>query len=198
MRRKRLFVALAAIGVVCSLAVIFAWFSGCRRPSDQRIREQFSKHAAEFSELKEMILCDKGVPWVSPHRVGNYWLESGKWTLENVSSHERQMLGNATLDERQMLEHVGLTAERYHRYLDLLKKAGAQEVCLWDSDSGEVRFMVYAGGLAVAGTMKSIVYCEKPPTPLVEDTDEAMKTNFSLGHVYAHIYGNWYISTDWE
>jgi hypothetical protein len=136
-----------------------------------------------------MILCDKGVFCVSPDHVGKYWLHFGKWENQDKPPFDR-------FDERQMLENVGLTAERYNRYLDLLKKAGAKDVCLWGSE--EVCFNVYAAGLAVAGISKSIVYCDQPPTPLVDDTDEAVKANFSLGRAYAHIDGNWYISTDWE
>ncbi len=170
-----------AIGVL-----VLAWIPwGC--PSDQRIRDQFTKHATEFSEMKEMILRDKGVSWVSDDQVGHYYLWSGKWYL-----------ANETFEERQVLEDVGLTEERYHHYLDLLRKTGAMNVARMD---GEVRFAVYARGLAVAGSLKSIAYCEEPPSPLVDDTDAA--EDDAVAHeywwqVYAHIYGKWYILNSWE
>jgi hypothetical protein len=188
-----------ALGIAIGVPVL-AWIPwGC--PSDQRIRDQFSKHATEFSELKEMILRDK-VSCVSHDHVGDYWLHSGKWHLENATLEQRQRVfeevgltvENATFEEGRVLEDVGLTAERYHHYLDLLTKTGAMDVGMWD---GGVRFAVYAEGFAVSGILKSITYCEEPPFPLVDDTDAAMKAKPS-GEAYAPIYGKWYISNSWE
>jgi hypothetical protein len=203
-RRLSLFgiLARAACGIAVGVVIVivagviigFLWLMGDlpgQFKSDQKLKTQFEKHSVEFSQLRDMMLQDN-FDAVSDYCVNDYWLQFGKWRE-----------GAATFDESQMLQRVGLSEERYHLYLNLLKEAGAKEVQAWsyfpskgDKSLPEVRFFVCGRGALDCTEWKGIAYCEYPPDRVVDDT-KGFARNEENGEAYVRIRDKWYIEDQW-
>jgi hypothetical protein len=80
------------------------------------------------------------------------------------------------------------------RYEELARQLKVSVPDGLDSELWLVRSSV---GLSVSGSSKSFVYSEMPPSPLVENTDDAAWEE-PVGEAYRRIEGNWYIEYDWD
>ncbi|MEP6861375.1 MAG: hypothetical protein ABJE66_12175 [Deltaproteobacteria bacterium] len=88
-----------------------------------------------------------------------------------------------------MLVHVGLASARWSRYRELLERIGARSISR--DRGGDVTTDVFAQGIVTSGTTKGLVWTERRPSPLVEDTDRDRAARFVTP--YAAAGDGWYI-----
>jgi hypothetical protein len=155
-------------------------------PSDDDLRSMFQLHPAQFRRLKDMMLEEPALSFVGGDMVGEFCLWHGKWT-----NHKPPYTLHT---QSEMMQMVGISAERYQEYLDLLDAVGAYRVSkgLGQNHKGEVALHIYRYGIVSSGVCKNVVYSLHPLSNLVKDTDSHLAGK-SKGQAYAEIGDGWYI-----
>jgi hypothetical protein len=145
---------------------------GSPAPSDNAIRATFDTNKSVFEELNLMIQEDKRIVRVGDEVVGEVWFEPTETSLNRA------------------LESVGLSRERYDRYIKLLDKIGAYRISVFFRKQGSQIGMHRSGNLTQGSTV-DVVYLTSSPQHLVDDTVRATQSNNTIG--YAEISKSWYI-----
>jgi hypothetical protein len=145
----------------------------------------FEEHYSEVVQLKDMITSEEDVLAVGYDNVGGFWLDEEQWT-----THEPPY---TRYTEGEMLQHVGLSRERYHRYLELLGSIGGYRVTR-SSSNERVSILLRRAGNVVSGETVSITYLSSPPTPLTDDTGE--NASNSSGIWFSRLQDNWYVERE--
>jgi hypothetical protein len=149
-------------------------------PTDDELRGLRRAHAAELDELHALIASEPRLSIVGDDRVEDCWRgRDGTWGCPGAKG----------LDERGMLDHVGLARERWTRYRDALSSIGGHRAER-DRD-GRVRVTIYGAGIVTSGTSKDLLWSPAPPTPLVADTDRDRPARYVVN--YAALEDDWYI-----
>lgn len=159
------------------LCVCVAVLSGCRVPSQRGMTLDFARHEAEFEKLRTMFAEDTRLT-----AVGRNWVRSG--TIALVSPPEK-------------IERVGLTRERYDRYVKIFDALGIEAGVSRD-EKGGIWFETTRPSLFNGDTREGYVYSPSPLTPLVIDlesyvppaTDDSPRPRFL---VFKVLKGNWYL-----
>ncbi len=158
----------AAPAAVCGLAVamLFALPISGPHPSDDEMIRSFREHKQDYETLLQMFQLDAGLD-----RLGDL---AGDWPENPVD--------------------VGVDEARLTRYRSLMLQLDVHSLERYIDN--QVLFVTSTFGLAVSGSMKGYVYSEKPPTPLVGDTERDAVG--PIGEVYRHIEGGWYLIYEWD
>jgi hypothetical protein len=162
-------IAVAAIGMLASSALVAWIFTSGDIPhkSDEQLIANFKTHEAEFNQLREMILADNRLL-----RVDEDWTKP-----EDPKT-------------------IGIPDERIATYRKIFRKLDIPRGFYFYPESGEVKFISSAQGLAVSGSSKSYVWLKEPPSTLVDSIDTYPIKAGATYPVYRHVTGNWYLEYD--
>jgi hypothetical protein len=160
---------LVATYFVVSVAVLsWTWSAGdIPHKSDEELISNFKAHEAQFNQLLEMVMADKGL-----HRVDDDWTDP------------------------KDPQTIGIPNERIAAYRKIFRALDIPRGFTANQDVGIVKFISSAQGLAVSGSSKAYVWLKKPPTNLVDSIDNYKSTPGASYPVYRHIQGNWYLVFD--
>ena len=89
----------------------------------------------------------------------------------------------------------GMSVERYHEYLALMKEIGAFRVM--GGDPSDVEFGIWASGWAGDTRHVAIAWLGREPSNVVASLEAFYRTDKPRQPSYVHIEGNWYIWADW-
>jgi hypothetical protein len=149
-------------------------------PADDELRRLVRTRAKELGELRELIETEPRLTIIGDDRVEGCWRDrSGRWGCPDEKN----------LDESTMIDHVGLSRERWSRYRALLGAVGGHRV--EREAAGRVRVMIFSAGIVTSGTGKDLVWSAAPPAPLVPDTDRDRSAHYTVN--YADAGDGWYI-----
>lgn len=140
------------------------------RPSDAEIIARFRVNRAQIEHLMAMMRSDRVLT-----RVDDNWTDPADPTT------------------------VGISHERIAEYRRILNTIGFPRGFSYDPQSGRVKFMAWAVGLAGSGAAKLLMYLPEgpPPAPLVADLDAYERPpGQTYVLVYRHIEGPWYLELD--
>ena len=142
-------------------------------PTDASLVRQFESNKEAFEEMIKMLQVDQRVGGVSSRGVCN--------TNINETS----------------LGAVGISEDRYQKYLTLLKQAGAKSVIREERDNGirEIRFLVAGWGALDVGWQISVMWTEVEPKLLIANLDGLQKTTSHVA--YRPLGDNWYLRIGW-
>jgi hypothetical protein len=167
------FVVCIVLIVGCSLLVM----RGSQMPTDASLVRQFESNKEAFEEMKKMLQVDQRVGGVSSRGVCN-----------------------TNIPIETSLGAVGISEDRYQKYLTLLKQTGAKSFIREERDNGirEIRFLVAGWGALDVGWQISIMWTEVEPKPLITNLDDLPKETSRVGHVaYRPLGDNWYLRIGW-
>lgn len=151
---------LRAVVAFSAVAGALYFLLGPANPSDQRIKQHFQTHRADFVRLQGMISTEPTLTSVGVDNVGDYWLYDGQWT----ASHRKFV----TYSRNEMLESVNLPPERYEDYLDRLGRVGAYRVARQRVSPHGSRGTIFLLPQNGHRTLKTnIVFSSTPPEPLL-------------------------------
>ena len=147
---------------------------GSQMPPDASLVRQFESNKEAFEEMKKMLQVDQRVGGVSSRGVCNT---------------------NILIETS--LGAVGISEDRYQKYLTLLKQAGAKSVIREERDNGirEIRFLVAGWGALDVGWQISIMWTEVEPKLLIANLDGLQKTTSHVA--YRPLGDNWYLRIGW-
>jgi hypothetical protein len=151
--------------------ILFALLTGCssKHPSDQSLLDNFQTHKAEFNQLLQMFLADKGLGRVAY---------------------------DFTRPEHP--ENIGISSDRLQQYRKLFSRLGLSEGIEGYDEKELVWFHASAQGLSVTGSGKGYAYLTKPPPLIVESLDNYWSKDGKSFTAFRHIEGNWYLYFDYE
>lgn len=143
----------------------------CGHVPDRSLRAVFSNHEADFEELRMMFTSDSQFTSITPRRVvgGGRWLNSPP----------------------EGLETVGLSPERYAKYLNMFRTLRVDGGIGRPSQGGFV-FQSQRPSLLNGGTSKGYIYSIDAPIPCVDDL-ETYKSTSRDWIVFARLKGHWYL-----
>lgn len=150
---------------------ILILLTGCssKHPSDRELIDNWKTHQAEFEQLHQMFLADKGLD-----RVGHDFTWPSDPAQIGVTP--------ARLSEyRQLFQNLNLTAG--------IAGGGAKEI---------VMFIASTKGLSVTGSSKGYAYAIAKPPLVVEDLETYWSKDGRSFAAFKHIEGNWYLYFDYE
>jgi hypothetical protein len=166
-----LFIGLAVVGIgflAWGMFVSWIFTSGdIPHKSDEQLIANFKTHEAQFNQLLEMVMTDKGL-----HRVDDNWTDP----------HDPKT--------------VGISDERIATYRSMFRALDIPRGFSANQDMGVVEFISSARGLSVSGSKKSYVWLKNPPSGLVDNIDTYRTKPGASYPVYRHIIGNWYLEFD--
>ena len=145
---------------------------GCsseKHPSDQSLLENFQTHKAEFDQLLQMFLADRGLGRVAY---------------------------NFTRPENP--EDVGVTRERLKAYRALFDDLGISAGIEGYDEKDIVWLHASTYGLSVTGSSKGYAYLKERPELVVESLDAYRSQDGKSFTAFRHIEGNWYLYFDYE
>jgi hypothetical protein len=150
---------------------VFLLFISCssKHPSDKELLDNFQAHKAEFDQLLQMFLSDKGL---------------GRVAYDFTRPGDPQT--------------VGVTTDRlkeYRRRFDKLELSAGIE----GYDGKDIVWLHSSTqGLAVSGSGKGYAYLRKPPEMQVQDLDKYWSKDGRSFTAFRHIEGNWYLYFNFE
>jgi hypothetical protein len=170
---------------LCLLVSLFICISCSRVPSDADIQKVFNEHYTELNQLKDMIASETDILAIGTDKVGNFWLDQGQWTTHKPPY--------TSYTEKEMLSSVGLTQERYCKYLQLLESIGGHRISR-NTSNKQISIHLFRMGNVSSGQTVKIVFLSDPPVSLVNDTQESISDD--SGVFYSRLKGNWYIERE--
>jgi hypothetical protein len=138
---------------ICSVILIASLFlSGCTRVVDfEEIKKGFAENKSSFQELREMIRVDtdpETCQAVGTDNIGDFWEYDGRWSSNQDYSRKVSL--------EVVLNKVGISIERYNRYLELLDIVGSERVEYCSKSPSWTRIMVHRSGIAVSGCLTTM------------------------------------------
>jgi len=131
--------------------------------SDRDLIANFHRHHAEFEQLRDMILRDKGLLRVTSDLT---WPEDP--------------------------QTIGIPSSRIAEYRGLLKKLGIQGGIAVSSDQENIELTTSFRGFITHGSQKGYLYTsESTPKYLVAGLDRFSQSG--VGGGWVHVDGNWYL-----
>lgn len=192
---------LVGAGCIAGLAVLY-YLSLVQRSypgrTDEAIRMWFSQHRSVFGELRDQIISEHSLRGVGTEYLcclndagvhggaTEYRLRGGLWRPDS---------GAKALGLTELLRRVGLPSDRYDRYQDLLRQAGAERLVWLDhpSDAHAVQVVLYMEGLVPSGQGKSIVWFPKDIPSHYQVVSNTDSVTGNKGEWYASLGEGWYI-----
>jgi hypothetical protein len=147
---------------------------GSKRPADASLVRLFDSNKAAFEEMKQMLQVDQ--------QIGDVFNGGVRNTNHLVTTTS--------------LAAVGISEDRYQRYLTLLKQTGAKSAGR-DSDIRELRFPVTRWGAFSHGWRIAIIWTDIEPKPLVANMDNFKKTTHEWEQAYRPLGNGWYLWIIW-
>ena len=147
-----------------------------RPPSEAKLLRIFHDHRTTFDQLHDMVEMDTNLS-----RLAEWGVE-----IDNGAIF-RPPNGN-------------FPADRFNRYLALLKEAQVIGIGRGNGAKPELMFLTWASGFAGDTVHVAICWENVPLERQTASMDEYYRTHHSngatYGWVYQHIEGNWYLGTD--
>jgi len=163
-----LFVGLIVLGIgfVAWVALLSSIWTSADIPhkSDDQLIANFKSHEAQFNQLLDMVMADKGL-----HRIDDNWTDP--------------------TDPKT----IGIPDERIAQYRKMFRALDIPRGFSANQDVGVVEFISSAQGLAVSGSSKSYVWMKQSPSDLVDNIDTYRTKPGASYPVFRHITGNWYL-----
>lgn len=132
--------------------VLSVFLQGCGKPVNiEEIKEGFAKNIGSFEQLNLMIKEDTKAETcfaVGTDHIGDFWEHENKWNTNQ--NYDRKVSLEVVLRE------VGISIDRYNKYLALLKIVGSERVEHCSDIPNWTRIMVYRSGLAVSGCLTTV------------------------------------------
>jgi hypothetical protein len=147
---------------------------GSKRPTDASLVRQFESNKVAFEEMKKMLQVDQ--------QIGDVFNGGVRNTNHLVTTTS--------------LAAVGISEDRYQRYLTLLKQTGAKSAGR-DSDIRELRFPVARWGAFSHGWRIAIIWTDIEPKSLVANMDTFKKTTHEWEQAYRPLGNGWYLWIIW-
>lgn len=144
--------------------VLLANACSSKHPSDQSLLGNFQEHKAEFNQLLQMFLADKGL---------------GRVAYSFTRPADPQT--------------IGISAERLQQYRTMFSRLGLSEGIEGYDEKEAVWFRASAMGLSVSGSSKGYAYLKDPPPIIVGNLDSYRSPDGKSVGAFRHIEGNWYL-----
>jgi hypothetical protein len=199
--------------------LVLSFLTGCNTwdydgPNTQEMRSTFADHRSAFDQLNAMLREDRrcandtsrtsgSTITVGSDMVCDFWADESlfgfgqtRWSNIGISSPQVQ---DATRAE--MLEEVGLSDERYKRYLALLDTVNAQRATFTHRSgrSPEVSLWVGGEGWVASSYYVDIVHRSTPPDKIVEDVFAYMeREGYGTYRVYSELGDGWFVELDMQ
>lgn len=126
--------------------------SACESQADiESIKKNFLENRNTFEKLDSMIREENFTSVcfaVGIDHIGEYWGYNGEWSANRNYENKISL--------SQVLERVGLSEQRYQKYLTLFEVADSERVEYCPRKPSWTRIMVHRSGLAIAGCLTTI------------------------------------------
>lgn len=161
--------------LIASLCLASILLTGCSQTlNDKDLTDKFVQNESFFVQLRDLIQEGEYLTSVGYDNVGDFWLAGKEW-INHQPPYDRYT-------QQEMLNLVGLSAERYEQYLNLLDLIGGYRVSKEPSE-GRIVIHISKSGRASSGTALNIVYYSSTPIFLSYATYTEIGDGWYIEHI---------------